>query len=82
MQITHGLADSVVSPQCGLEALKQWSNVLGVEFTRNVTGVPSAEFTQQIYGDGTKLTGYLGQGVGHVSTVNEQQLLKFFGILN
>jgi hypothetical protein len=82
IQITHGLADTVVSPQCAVEALKQWSNVLGVEFTRNVTGVPSAKFTQQIYGDGTKLMGFFGEGISHESTVNEEQLLKFFGIIN
>ncbi|GAB1312873.1 Feruloyl esterase B [Madurella fahalii] len=82
MQITHGLADSLVRPQCAVEALKQWSNILGVEFTRNVTGVPSAQFTQQIYGDGTKLQGFFGQGVGHAPSVNEQQMLRFFGLIN
>jgi len=82
MQITHGLADSLVRPQCATEALKQWSEVLGVQFSRNVTGVPSAQFTQQVYGDGTKLQGFFGQGVGHAPSVNEQQLLKWFGLIN
>ncbi|KAK4118251.1 carbohydrate esterase family 1 protein [Parathielavia appendiculata] len=82
MQITHGLADTLVRPQCAFEALKQWSNVLGVEFSRNVTGVPSAGWTQQVYGDGTKLQGFFGQGVGHTPSVNEAQLLKFFGLIN
>ncbi|KAM7213899.1 Alpha/Beta hydrolase fold [Rhypophila decipiens] len=81
MQIYHGLADSLVRPQCGYEALKQWSNVLGVSLTRNVTGVPSAQYTQMIYGDGTQLQGFFGQGVGHTAPVNEQLMLKFFGLL-
>ncbi|KAK3315423.1 feruloyl esterase B precursor, partial [Apodospora peruviana] len=51
MQIFHGLADTLVRPQCAIEALKQWSNVLGVQFAKNVTGTPSAAYTQQIYGD-------------------------------
>ncbi|KAK4159849.1 feruloyl esterase [Cladorrhinum sp. PSN259] len=82
MQIYHGLADSLVRPQCGYEALKQWSNVLDVSLAKNVTGVPSAQYTQMIYGDGTKLQGFFGQGVGHTAPVNEQLMLKFFGILS
>ncbi|KAK4183712.1 family 1 putative carbohydrate esterase [Podospora australis] len=83
MQISHGLADNLVRPACAYEALKQWSNVLGVSLTRNVTGVPSSQFTQHIYGtDGSQLQGFFGQGVGHASTVNEQQLLKFFKIIS
>ncbi|KAL2197097.1 carbohydrate esterase family 1 protein [Corynascus similis CBS 632.67] len=81
MQIFHGLADTLVRPQCAEEALKQWSNVLGVEFTQEVSGVPSAGWTQKIYGDGTQLQGFFGQGIGHQSTVNEQQLLEWFGLL-
>ncbi|KAM7206455.1 Alpha/Beta hydrolase fold [Naviculisporaceae sp. PSN 640] len=80
MQIYHGLADSLVRPACGYEALKQWSNVLGVSLTRNVTGVPSAQYTQMIYGDGTQLQGFFGQGVGHTAPVNEDLMLKFFGL--
>lgn len=65
-----------------MEALKQWSNVLGVEFSQNVTGVPSQAYTQIVYGDGTKLVGYMGAGVGHVAPTNEQVMLKFFGLIN
>jgi acetylxylan esterase len=81
MQIYHGLADTLVRPACGYEALKQWSNVLGVSLARNVTGVPSAQYTQMIYGDGTKLQGFFGQGVGHTAPVNEQLMLRFFGLI-
>jgi len=81
MLIAHGLADSLVRPACAYEALKQWSNVLDVQLTKNVTGNPSAQYTQMIYGDGSKLVGYMGSGVGHIAPVNEVQLLTFFGIL-
>ena len=82
MQITHGLADNLVLPPCGEEALKQWSNVLGVEYTKDVAGVPSSGWTQKVYGgDGLKVQGFVGQGVGHSPSVNEEQLLKWFGIL-
>ncbi|KAI1338816.1 Alpha/Beta hydrolase protein [Xylariaceae sp. FL0016] len=82
MMIVHGLADTLVRPACAVEALKQWSDVLGVEWTKNVTGMPSAAYTQEIYGDGTKLQGYFGQGVGHIAPVNEPVMLKFFGLVS
>lgn len=81
MMITHGNADTLVRPQCATEALKQWSNVLGVSLTRQVQGVPSSQFTQHIYGDGTKLQGFFGNGVGHAPSVDEQTLLRFFGLI-
>ncbi|TPX17529.1 uncharacterized protein E0L32_003172 [Thyridium curvatum] len=82
MQIYHGLADGLVRPQCATEALKQWSNVLDVTLAKNVTGVPSAAYTQMIYGDGSKLQGFFGQGVGHTAPVQEERILRFFGILS
>jgi len=81
MQIWHGLADTLVRPQCAIDALKQWSNVLEIPFAKNNTGVPSSAYTQQIYGDGTKLQGYFGQGVGHTAPVNEVLMLRFFGLV-
>ena len=81
MQIWHGYADTLVRPQCAFEALKQWSAVLGLQNTKNNTGVPSSAYTQLVYGDGTQLMGFFGQGVGHVAPVNEEHMLKFFGIM-
>src|SRR3569833_1149886 len=82
MQIYHGLADGLVRPACAAQALEQWSNVLGIPWTKNVTGFPSAAYTQMIYGDGTKQKENKRQGVGHTAPVNEQLMLKFFGILS
>ncbi|KAI0534708.1 Alpha/Beta hydrolase protein [Xylaria digitata] len=84
MQVIHGLADTLVRPQCGYEQLKQWSAVLNVTSTKNNTGssVPEgSQYTEMIYGDGTQLVGYFGQGVGHIAPPNESVMLKFFGIL-
>lgn len=82
MQIWHGLADTLVRPQCAVEALKQWSNVLDVPWSKNVTGTPSSAYTQMLYGDGTKLQGYFGVGVGHTAPVNEVYMLRFFGLIS
>ncbi|OIW34608.1 feruloyl esterase B [Coniochaeta ligniaria NRRL 30616] len=82
MQIWHGLADTLVRPQCAVEALKQWSDVLDVAWSKNVTGTPSSAYTQMLYGDGTKLQGYFGVGVGHTAPVNEVYTLRFFGLVS
>ncbi|KAK3215969.1 hypothetical protein GRF29_8g1690962 [Pseudopithomyces chartarum] len=81
--VAHGLADSLVRPQAGYEQLKQWSAVLGVKNTKNLTGSAveeGSQYTQLVYGDDNKLVGYFGQGVGHIAPVVEKVLLKFFGL--
>ncbi|KAK3897393.1 putative feruloyl esterase B [Staphylotrichum tortipilum] len=58
---------------CECEQLKQWSAVLGLTNTNNVTGssVPEGPQYMQInYGDGSQLVGYFGQGVGHYAPPN------------
>jgi acetylxylan esterase len=82
MMIWHGNADALVRPKCAIEALKQWSEVLEVPLTETNTGVPSAQYTQEVYGDGTKLQGFFGQGVGHTAPVNEEYILRFFGLID
>ena len=81
MQIWHGNADSLVRPACAVQAVKQWSAVLGLELSEEVKGVPSAQYTQSIYGDGTQLQAYFGDGVGHTAPVNADFTLRFFGLL-
>ncbi|KEY64573.1 hypothetical protein S7711_03636 [Stachybotrys chartarum IBT 7711] len=81
MQIWHGLGDTLVRPQCATEALEQWSNVLGVSLSQEVPNTPSNGWTQSIYGDGSQLQGFFGQGVGHSPNVVPDNLLRFFGII-
>ena len=80
MMIVHGLADTLVRPQCATEALKQWSNILNVTKSNTVQGSPSSAYYTDMYGDGTQLQGIWGNGVGHFAPVNEPLILKFFGI--
>ena len=81
MQIWHGNADTLVRPKCAEEALEQWSNVLGVSYTRDVANTPSSGWTQKIYGDGSQLQGFFGASVGHSPNVVPDNLLRFFGIV-
>jgi acetylxylan esterase len=77
----HGTADTTLAYSNLAEEMKQWSNVLGVSFTKNVTNTPTAGYTQMVYGNGTELVGYSGLDVGHTVPVHEDMDLAWFGII-
>jgi acetylxylan esterase len=76
----HGTADTTLDYPNLAEQLKEWSNVLGLTFTKNVTNTPQPAYTQIVYGDGSKLVGYSAQGVGHSVPIHESMDLAWFGI--
>lgn len=80
MAVWHGTADNFVNYPNLSEELKEWSGLLGVTFSKNVTNTPQSGYTQMVYGDGTKLVGYSAQGVGHTVPVHETEDLKWFGL--
>jgi len=81
LQVWHGTADTVVAYINMADQLAEWSDVLGVSWTQNVTDSPQKGYTQMVYGDGTKLVGYSAVGVGHMVPFHEEQVLTFFGLL-
>ncbi|KAI0007290.1 carbohydrate esterase family 1 protein [Xylariaceae sp. FL0662B] len=80
MQTLHGEADNFVHYENLAEQLKEWSALLGVEFTKNVTDTPQSGYTQIVYGDGTKLVGYSARGVGHTVPVHPELDMTWFGL--
>ena len=80
MQLWHGTADNVIYYQDLLEEIKEWSAVLGVSFTKNITNTPQSGYTEMVYGDGTKLVAYSAAGVGHYVPTHETQALAWFGL--
>ncbi|KAI0836953.1 carbohydrate esterase family 1 protein [Hypoxylon sp. FL0890] len=80
MQTFHGTADHFVDYLNLAEQLKEWSALLGVEFTKNVTNTPQSGYTQMVYGDGTKLVGYSAANVGHTVPVHPQLDMAWFGL--
>ncbi|KAF2715414.1 carbohydrate esterase family 1 protein [Pleomassaria siparia CBS 279.74] len=76
----HGTSDTLVTYPNLAEQLKEWSGLLHVCFTKNVTDTPQSGYTQLVYGDGAKLVGYSAQGVGHTVLVHEAEDLKWFGL--
>jgi len=43
--------------------MKEWSNIFGITFTKNLTNNPQPGYTQMVYGNGLQLVGYSAQGV-------------------
>jgi acetylxylan esterase len=80
IQIWHGTTDSIVRYNNLGEALKQWSNVFGVEFSKNVSSDPQEKYTKMVYGDGSKVIGYSAQGVGHTVPQHPKQVVEWFGL--
>jgi len=80
MLIWHGTADTTLAYPNYQETLKQWSNVLGLTLNRTVSNNPQSGYTESVYGDGTQLIGYSGQGVGHTVPIHETNDLAWFGI--
>lgn len=84
MQIFHGTSDSTLRYPNYNEQLKEWSNVLGLTTSKQVTNNPQSGYTQTIYGEGTsataKLVGYSAQGVGHSVPQHPDMDVAFFGL--
>ncbi|KAF7352120.1 Alpha/Beta hydrolase protein [Mycena venus] len=82
MLLTHGTADPLVSILNLNAELAQWSGVLGVSFSKNVTNDPTTNWKRIVYGDGTKLIGFEVEGGGHIPPFQWDATLEFFGLLN
>jgi acetylxylan esterase len=61
--------------------MKEWSNVLGVSWSQNISNTPIAGYTKMVYGDGTKLIGFSAMDVGHSVPVRTEDDLVWFGLM-
>ncbi|KAK7751665.1 hypothetical protein SLS62_006325 [Diatrype stigma] len=80
MQTFHGTADSFVNYPNLAEELKEWSALLGVEFSHNETDTPQRGYTKMVYGDGTQLVGISAAGVGHIVPPIAAADIAWFGL--
>jgi acetylxylan esterase len=76
----HGTSDTTLAYANLAEEMKQWSNLLGVDFSSNITDTPTSGYTKMVYGKGDNLVGYSALGVGHTVPVYENLDLAWFGI--
>lgn len=81
MMIVHGTADTAVVISLLKAQLDQWSNVLGLTFSKNITDDPIKNWKKIVYGDGTQLVGYEVQQGGHIPPFQGDETLKFFGLM-
>jgi acetylxylan esterase len=80
MSIWHGTADNLIYYPVMKDMMLEWSELLGVQWTKNETDSPQKGYTKMVYGDGTKLVGYSAQGVGHTVPQHGKQVLEWWGI--
>jgi acetylxylan esterase len=80
MSIWHGTADNLIVYASLKEMMLEWSELLGVKFSKNVTDSPQRGYTRMEYGDGTKLVGYSASGVGHVVPQHGKEVMEFWGL--
>ncbi|KAK8075873.1 PHB depolymerase family esterase [Apiospora hydei] len=80
MMTFHGTADNLVFPPNLDEQLKEWSALLNVGFTMTAQNQPQPGYTKIVYGDGSKLMGFMAQNVGHTVPVHKDLDLMWFGI--
>jgi hypothetical protein len=77
----HGTADFTLAYPNLAEEMKEWSNVLGVSWSQNISNTPIAGYTKMVYGDGTKLVGFSALDVGHSVPVRTEDDLVWFGLM-
>ncbi|KAI0556004.1 hypothetical protein F4679DRAFT_578126 [Xylaria curta] len=78
--VWHGTADDFVGYSNLAETLKQWSAIMEVPFTRNVTDSPEPGYTRIVYGNGKELLGYSASGIGHTVPCHVEVRLEWFGL--
>ncbi|WP_421734578.1 PHB depolymerase family esterase [Cellulomonas sp.] len=83
VQLWHGSEDTTLSYVNFGEAIKQWTNVLGVSATPASTDSPASGQTRTRYGatgDRAPLEAISLQGVGHNLPVDAAAAIHFFGL--
>ena len=83
VQLIHGTADTTLSYVNFGEAIKQWTNVLGVSATPASTDYPASGQTRTRYGatgDRAPVEAISYQGVGHNLPTNATAAIHFFGL--
>ncbi|KAG9228595.1 Alpha/Beta hydrolase protein [Amylocarpus encephaloides] len=81
MMIVHGTSDTAVVISLLKAQLDQWSNVMGLSFSKNITNDPIMNWKKIEYGDGSKLIGYEVQGGGHIPPFQGDATMKFLGLM-
>ncbi|KAJ3050568.1 hypothetical protein HK097_008428 [Rhizophlyctis rosea] len=82
MQVWHGTDDEIIDYGNFGESVKQWRRVLGVEGVEvgRREDDPSRQWTRTVYGE--MVEGLSGKGVVHNIPLEEDDVIRFFGLAN
>lgn len=82
VQIFHGTADETLNYVNFGEEVKLWTGVLGLSSTPTSTtaNTPVSGWTKAVYGPDDWFEAYSAQGVPHNIQVQEDTVMKFFGL--
>ncbi|KAK4223490.1 Alpha/Beta hydrolase protein [Podospora fimiseda] len=82
LQLFHGTNDEILDYQNHLEAVKQWTEVLGLDSTpvSTAANTPLTGWTKSVYGQSGWLEAYSAAGVPHDIRVQENTVMAFFDL--
>jgi acetylxylan esterase len=83
VQLWHGTADATINYNNLGEAIKEWTNVLGLSATPTTTETPMTGYTEQLWSNScgfTVLEAWTQAGGGHTTPVDPSAVISFFGL--
>jgi poly(hydroxyalkanoate) depolymerase family esterase len=85
VQLWHGTADMTINYNNMGEAIKEWTNVLGLNATPTMTTQPMTGYTEQIWNNACGfpvLEAWTQANGGHTTPFNAPAVVSFFGLEN
>jgi poly(hydroxyalkanoate) depolymerase family esterase len=83
VQLWHGTNDMTINYNNMGEAIKEWTNVLGLSATPTTTDTPQTGFTRQIWDNSCGfmvLEAWTQQNGGHTTPIDANAVISFFGL--
>jgi poly(hydroxyalkanoate) depolymerase family esterase len=83
VQLWHGTADATINYNNMGEAIKEWTNVLGLNATPNTTDTPQTGFTRKVWDNScgfAVLEAWTQQNGGHTTPIDANAVVSFFGL--
>jgi acetylxylan esterase len=83
VQLWHGTADATINYNNMGEAIKEWTNVLGLNATPTTTDTPQTGFTRKVWDNScgfTVLEAWTQQNGGHTTPIDANAVIGFFGL--
>jgi len=83
VQLWHGTNDTTINYNNMAEAIKEWTNVLGLSANPTTTDTPQTGFTRKVWDNScgfSVLEAWTQQNGGHTTPINANAVISFFGL--